>query len=156
MAYSAKNFDHLLGTPGFSDDLLTNHFTLYKGYVENTNKLIEEMADALKQGKNAASVYDVKSRFGFEFNGMKLHELYFEGMTRNGGRFPADTMLATQMKKDFGSVHHWEKSFRAVGGLRGVGWALLAYDAEVQRLHNVWINEHHGRVGARLYAGLRR
>jgi Fe-Mn family superoxide dismutase len=35
--YQAKNFDHLLGTPGFSDQLLKNHFTLYQGYVTNSN-----------------------------------------------------------------------------------------------------------------------
>jgi len=49
--YQAKNFDHLLGTPGFSDQLLKNHFTLYQGYVTNSNKLIEEIQALIKEGK---------------------------------------------------------------------------------------------------------
>ena len=35
--YTPKDFTALLGTEGFSDTLLTNHFTLYEGYVKNTN-----------------------------------------------------------------------------------------------------------------------
>ncbi len=37
MIYEQKNFEHLLGTEGFSDQLLNNHFILYQGYVANTN-----------------------------------------------------------------------------------------------------------------------
>jgi len=39
MPYEQKNFDALLGTKGLSDTLLKNHFTLYQGYVTNTNKV---------------------------------------------------------------------------------------------------------------------
>jgi superoxide dismutase len=39
--YTTKNFEYLLGVPGFSDQLLKNHFTLYQGYVTNFNKLDE-------------------------------------------------------------------------------------------------------------------
>jgi len=35
--YEALDFSHLLGTPGFSDNLLNTHFGLYQGYVKNTN-----------------------------------------------------------------------------------------------------------------------
>ena len=52
MAYQAKSYDHLLGTPGFSDTLLKNHFTLYQGYVANTNKVNDELAVLLVDGKH--------------------------------------------------------------------------------------------------------
>ena len=82
--YQAKNFDHLLGTPGFSDQLLKNHFTLYQGYVTNSNKLIEEIQALIKEGKIGTPQYaELKRRFGWEFNGMRLHEYYFENMTKN-------------------------------------------------------------------------
>ena len=48
MAYEAKNFEHLLGTKGLSDQLLKNHFTLYQGYVTNTNKLADTLDAMLK------------------------------------------------------------------------------------------------------------
>ena len=51
MKYQAMNFEKLLGTEGFSNQLLTNHFTLYNGYVTNTNKLMDEFAELEKQGK---------------------------------------------------------------------------------------------------------
>ena len=39
MPYVAKDFGALVGMDGFSEALLKNHFTLYQGYVANTNKL---------------------------------------------------------------------------------------------------------------------
>jgi superoxide dismutase, Fe-Mn family len=53
MAYQAKSYDHLLGTPGFSDALLRNHFTLYQGYVTNTNKSMEITSQLFADGKQA-------------------------------------------------------------------------------------------------------
>ena len=37
MPYVAKDFGKLVGMEGFSEALLKNHFTLYQGYVTNTN-----------------------------------------------------------------------------------------------------------------------
>ena len=37
MPYVAKDFGKLVGIDGFSETLLKNHFTLYQGYVTNTN-----------------------------------------------------------------------------------------------------------------------
>ena len=51
--YTARNFDTLLGTPGFSDKLLTTHFTLYQGYVTNINKLVDELKTLAIDGKYA-------------------------------------------------------------------------------------------------------
>ena len=50
-AYQILDFSHLLGMAGFSDTLLKNHFTLYQGYVTNTNKVMEPLADMVKEGK---------------------------------------------------------------------------------------------------------
>ncbi len=40
MTYTAKDYTRLIGMAGFSETILKNHFTLYQGYVTNTNKLI--------------------------------------------------------------------------------------------------------------------
>src|SRR3990167_7825490 len=83
MTYTAQNFDHLLGLKGFSDQLLQNHFKLYQGYVTNTNKLLEAFAAMEKEGKTGTPEYaELKRRFGWEFNGMRLHELYFGNMKK--------------------------------------------------------------------------
>ena len=75
MAYAAKDYSHLIGMQGFSETLLRNHFTLYQGYVTNTNRVLDTLAQLLKDGKTATPEYaELKRRMGFEFNGMRLHE----------------------------------------------------------------------------------
>jgi len=75
MPYTAKDYSKLLGMEGFSETLLKNHFTLYQGYVTNTNKLVDTLAPLLKEGKTGNPEYaEMKRRFGWEFNGMRLHE----------------------------------------------------------------------------------
>lgn len=142
MSYKAKDFSKLIGIKGMSDTLLENHFTLYQGYVTNTNKMIESLEQMLKNGKTANAEYaELKRRFGWEFNGMRLHEYYFENL---GGKKPLDHYgnLGKQIQCDFGSYEVWEKDFRATGSMRGLGWVVLYEDLTNGRLFNVWINEH--------------
>lgn len=143
MVYQPKNFDHLLGIEGFSDQLLKNHFTLYQGYVANTNKLSDELIKLMKEGKMATPEYaELKRRFGWEFNGMRLHELYFGNMKKGGVALEKNSTLYKQIEQDFGSYENWEKDFRATGAMRGIGWVVLYYDKANGKLFNSWINEH--------------
>ena len=141
--YEPKNFDHLLGLKGFSDQLLKNHFTLYQGYVANTNKLADMLNALLKEGKTGTPEYaEIKRRFGWEFNGMRLHEYYFGNMTKAAVELNKNSSLARKIVEDFGSLESWERDFRATGALRGIGWVILYYDSAAGRLFNVWVNEH--------------
>src|SRR5512140_3311106 len=104
MAYEPKNYDRLLGTAGFSDQLLKNHFTLYQGYVTNTNKLADDLASAAKAGWIGTPGYaELKRRFGWEFDGMRLHEYYFDNMAKDGGKHTESSALHKKMLKDFGT-----------------------------------------------------
>lgn len=143
MTYEAENFDRLLGTPGFSDQLLKNHFALYQGYVTNTNKLLDELKTLNTDGQTATPAYaELKRRFGWEFNGMRLHENYFWNLTKTAIPQPTDAPLMKKITEQFGSLETWEKDFRACGAMRGIGWVILACDPLSDRLFNVWINEH--------------
>ncbi len=142
MAYTAKDYGKLIGVKGLSEQLLKNHFTLYQGYVANTNKVIDTLNAMLKEGKSAApESAELRRRLGWEFDGMRLHELYFENL---GGTAPLnkDGKLGKKMAEGFGSVETWEKEFRAVGAMRGIGWAILYQDNTNGNLINFWINEH--------------
>jgi Fe-Mn family superoxide dismutase len=144
MIYMAKDYSKLIGMMGFSDTLLTNHFTLYQGYVTNTNKVMDSLASMLKDDQAATPQYaELKRRLGWEFNGMRLHELYFENL---GGKGPMDKSgkLTLKLAAEFGSAEAWEKDFRATGSMRGIGWALLYQDNVSGKLFNQWINEHDG------------
>lgn len=141
--YQAKNFDHLLGTPGFSDQLLKNHFTLYQGYVNNTNTIAEKLYEMAKEGKVGTPEYaELKRRFGWEFNGMRLHEYYFGNMTKEKKEVDKSSKLFKKIVEDFGSFESWQKDFKSTGAMRGIGWAVLYYDTEAKKLFNTWINEH--------------
>jgi Fe-Mn family superoxide dismutase len=142
MAYTAKDYTKLIGMEGFSETLLKNHFTLYQGYVTNTNKLVDILGQMLKEGKTGTPEYaELKRRFGWEFNGMRLHEYYFENL---GGKSALDKAsgLSKKIAEDFGSYESWEKDFKATGSMRGIGWTVLYQDTMGGKLYNFWINEH--------------
>ncbi len=137
--YEQKDFAQLLGTPGFSDVLLTNHFTLYQGYVKNTNTLIEKFK-TLEVG--TPEYAELHRRFGWEWNGMRLHELYFENMKNGGVVITEDSELQKVIKDTWGSFENWQKEFVGIGTMRGIGWVVLAYDPAKKMVFNTWVNEH--------------
>ncbi len=141
MAYTAKDYSALVGIPGFSETLLKNHFTLYQGYVTNTNKVLDLLGAMLNESRIAAPEFaELKRRLGWEFDGMRLHELYFENL--GGLALNPNGALAKKIAADFGSVENWEKDFKATGAMRGVGWTVLYQDPVGGRLINFWIGEH--------------
>ena len=143
MTYINKNYDHLLGTPGFSNQLLQNHFTLYQGYVTNTNKLFDTLMALVKDGKASTPEFaELKRRFGWEFNGMRLHELYFGNMKSSSTQLLQTSKLAQKLISQFGSIENWQTAFKAVGAMRVIGWVVLCYDTEADKLFNIWVNEH--------------
>jgi len=142
MPYAAKDYSKLIGMEGFSETLLKNHFTLYQGYVTNTNKVLDTLDRMLKDGKTGSPEFaELKRRLGWEFNGMRLHEYYLENL---GGKGAIDKggRLAKKLAEAFGSYEAWEKDFKATGTMRGIGWAALYQDSQSGRLINFWINEH--------------
>src|SRR5512143_2430213 len=142
MSYTAKDYSKLIGMQGFSETLLKNHFTLYQGYVTNTNKVMDALAQMLKEGRTATPEFaELKRRLGWEFNGMRLHEYYFENL---GGKeaLPAGGKLEKKLSADFGSYEAWEKDFKGTGSMRGIGWCALYQDTTNGNLINFWINEH--------------
>ena len=142
MTYTAKDYSSLIGMDGFGETLLNNHFTLYQGYVTNTNKLFDSLGAMLKEGTMATPEYaELKRRLGFEFNGMRLHEYYFENLGGKGVVDKSDK-LGKKLAEAFGSYEDWEKDFRATAAMRGIGWTILYQDNVTGWLVNQWINEH--------------
>jgi Fe-Mn family superoxide dismutase len=142
MAYTAQDYSKLIGMEGFSETLLKNHFTLYQGYVTNINRLLDTLTGMVTEGKIGTPEYaELKRRLGFEFNGMRLHEHYFENL---GGKAAPDksSKFGKKLADDFGSYENWEKDFKGTAAMRGIGWTILYQDNVTGRLINQWINEH--------------
>lgn len=141
--YLAKSYEHLLGTPGFSDPLLKNHFTLYEGYVKNTNALLAAFETFEREGRTGTPEWsEIRRRFGWEWNGMRLHELYFGNMKNGGTPLAEDGPLAKAIRMQWGSSDAWLKDFKMSGAMRGIGWVILARDKDNGQLLNIWVNEH--------------
>lgn len=142
MIYQPKDFSHLIGMSGFSEQLLKNHFTLYQGYVANTNKLVELLESLVKEGKVGTPEFaEIKRRLGWEWNGMRLHEYYFENLGGNG-EISKESRIYQLLEQGFGSFENWLREFKATGMIRGIGWVILYQDLFTGKLINVWINEH--------------
>jgi len=129
---------------GISAETVEEHLKLYAGYVKHANLVLEKIKE-LKQDaeKNAYALGEVNRRFGFEFNGMRNHEVYFrsfEGgsapVTKNG---PMYKMIETQ----WGSFDAWIAEFKAIALTRGIGWSMLYYDPVSKQLLNAWVDEQH-------------
>lgn len=137
-SYAAKDFSYLLGMQGFTNQLLQMHFKLYEGYVKNANDLLVK----IRSIDPASYEYGaLKRRLGWEFDGMRLHELYF-GNLGGKGSLDENSPLFASLAAQFGSFDKWRKDFVATGSMRGIGWAILYLDPVQGRLVNTWINEH--------------
>lgn len=144
--YKARSFD-LSDLTGISNETLAMHFKLYEGYVANTNVLNEKIAELISGGEldatKTAAYSELKRRFGFEYNGMVLHEYYFENMMKNGTGDPGkDSAFVKAAEESFGSYDVWKADFNATGKMRGVGWAATYQDPSNGQISNHWINLH--------------
>ena len=114
---------------GISAKTIEEHLKLYAGYVKNLNDTLD--------GKQ-----DIR-RLGFEYNGMRNHEVYFSGLEDGAQAISASSPLSVQIAKDFGSSDSWMTSFKALALTRGIGWAMLYWDRKNKTLLNAWIEEQH-------------
>jgi Fe-Mn family superoxide dismutase len=136
---------NLSGLQGISDKTLQTHFGLYEGYVKNTNLLDEQIATMIGAGEASASnlaFAELTRRLGFETNGMRLHEYYFDNMTAQPATSRKTPRFEGAATSVYGSYKNWETDFVAIGTMRGVGWAIAYYDVKAARLRNHWITLH--------------
>ncbi|NTV44928.1 MAG: superoxide dismutase [Candidatus Yonathbacteria bacterium] len=141
MSYTAKSFEHIIGIPGLSEKLLRDHITLYEGYVKNVNT-IAELAKTMEPGTPQSS--EVRRRFGWEWDGMRLHELYFGNLTKEDVERSVAPELVKAIEGAFGSFDAWKTDIEKAAMMRGIGWVMLAKDTETGALFTIWVNEHDG------------
>jgi Fe-Mn family superoxide dismutase len=113
------------------------------GYVKNANLVLEKVSE-LKQDaeKNAYLLGEVNRRFGFEYNGMRNHEVYFASLEGGANQIQEGT-LKKLITENWSSFDTWLNEFKAIALTRGIGWAMLYYDRKENRLLNTWVDEQH-------------
>lgn len=142
MTHQQKDFTHIIGKlPGFSEKQLTQHFTLYGGYVKKLNEIQEKLAKADNSSPNYSfnEYSELKRREAVAFNGAVLHELYFENLTKAGE--PSSELLKAATEA-FGSQEKMIADLRAAAGSTP-GWVLLTLNMVDGKLHSYIMFEHH-------------
>lgn len=131
--YEAKKFASIRELDGISERTMTEHYTLYDGYVKKWNEIVEKL-----RSTDTASANQVFSEFRalsvemtFALSGIKNHEVYFGHLGGTGGE-PTGP-LADQITRDFGSFESF-KTIMTAAGMSARGWAWLVWDRDLGRL----------------------
>ena len=146
-SYKARQFN-LSSLKGISDQTLEMHFKLYEGYVKETNNLTTRITEFIADGnvdqEEMPAYSELTRRLGFEYNGMVLHEYYFDNLQKGGGTGdPAKTsQFVKAAESTFGSYDIWKTDFVGIGKMRGVGWAICNQNPANGRISNHWITLH--------------
>lgn len=142
MTYIAKDYSHLQNIGNISNEAMALHLKLYVGYVTNTNTIRDKLA---KIGSNVAEnlqeFNELHRRFGWEYNGMKLHEIFFGNLTNDKTSPDPSLPLIQRITETWGSFDAWKAEFYNIAKMRGFGWTMLMQE-ESGQLFNTWINEH--------------
>ncbi|HEY4513465.1 MAG TPA: Fe-Mn family superoxide dismutase [Candidatus Paceibacterota bacterium] len=140
--FTPKTFN-IAKLKGISEKTVADHLKLYEGYVKNTNLILQKIEDLSKDSeKNAYELAEVQRRFGFEYDGMRNHEIYFEHLSNGAKEISKESELYKSIEYIWGSFDKWLARFKAIAMSRGVGWAILYYDKQEKYLMNAYIGDH--------------
>ena len=96
--------------PYYSKETLEIHYhTLYKGYVDNTNKTLEKLEKA-RLNNQFEGVKCLERDLSFYGSGAILHQLFFENMGIPIPSLPSNALME-QIIKDFGSFDKCQNQF---------------------------------------------
>lgn len=141
--YKANDYSSLKGLHGITDEQIEVHLKLYNGYVNRTNALLAKTAKMANEGQHADSSYqELKRRAGWEWNGMRLHEYYFDNLGASGALNAAQSPFAARVEAQFGTVDAWKADLFGVAKMPGVGWAITYLDPKNGQIWNHWVNQH--------------
>jgi Fe-Mn family superoxide dismutase len=141
VTYEVRPFD-LSGVQGLSKKAIDLHLGLYKTYVEQLNKLLEQSPQPAS-GAAPLALDGYNRRFAYEFNGVALHELFFEQLAGKRRQVRSDGDFSEALHERYGDLSGWRASVEALAKTRGVGWVLTLRERGQERLHNCWIDLHH-------------
>ncbi len=145
MTYEAKQFD-LPELKGLSQKQVEVHLGLYQGYVKNVNLIMETLKGYAAYGDKASegdklAIAELRRRFAFEFDGMRMHEYYFEQFEGEKGGSP-ESGLAKAAAEKYGSGEQFIAHIKEVAGSRGIGWVVVYYDPRGRTIHTVFVEDH--------------
>lgn len=143
MNYTARTFN-LPVLKGLSEKQVQVHLALYEGYVKHANLILDTIKElrATDAQKNAFVINELRRRLGFEFDGMRMHEYYFEQL-EEGAKAPSEASALKDLAEErYGSFDGFIEHIKEVAGTRGIGWTIVYFDPADRVLHTAWVNDH--------------
>jgi Fe-Mn family superoxide dismutase len=142
MNYEAKTFN-FPELDGISKKTMDEHIGLYQGYVKNFNAISALMPEYAKDENDTHALYELIRRRSFEFGGMRLHEIYFPQLEGSAQAMDPDGALAKALEKDYQKAEHVIPYMKAIGSMRGPGWAILYWDPAAKQFLAGFSGEQH-------------
>jgi Fe-Mn family superoxide dismutase len=142
MNYEEKKFklNHL---NGISEKQIEEHLKLYAGYVKHTNLISEKQKElSQEEQKNSYAIAEITRRLGFEFNGMRMHEYYFEQLEEGSKNLNENSLFANFIKEKYADFDSALLKIKNSIKLRGIGWVVVYYDKQIKELKMAWVDEH--------------
>lgn len=141
--YEPKTFS-IPSLEGISDASVKEHLGLYEGYVKNFNAISALLPEYAKDAdKHAHALAELIRRRSFEFGGMRLHELYFSQFEGGAAPLPEEGPLAEAFTKEYHRTEYLIEMLKAIGKMRGPGWAILYWDPEGGQFLTGFSGEQH-------------
>lgn len=141
--YTPKTFT-LPELPGLSEKQIKVHIGLYEGYVKHVN-LIAEKLGAVRAGQLELDPYivaELRRRFAFEFDGMRMHEYYFAQLEDGAAELNPDSALGKAVSEKYGAVDAFIAHLYEVAGTRGIGWVVVYFDSVANTVHTTFVTDH--------------
>jgi len=141
-SYTPKTFT-IPTLDGISQKSIDEHLGLYQGYVKNFNAISEKLVEYSNENaeKHAYALSELIRRRSFEFDGMRLHELYFAQFEGGTKTLNPNSELGNALTSEYKT--YFQDYFKAIGLMRGPGWALLYFDPESKQFLAGFSGEQH-------------
>ena len=146
-----KKFD--IKTDFLSGKNLDNHVNLYKGYIENFNKISAKLdaVDRSSVSSNHHEYRSIKLDETYNMNAVYLHELFFANIGDNNSQINMDTLSYMRLNRDFGTFDDWQKDFMACALSSRCGWAITYLNTYTQTYMNCFVDLHTKDMPAGMY-----
>jgi len=143
MTYTPRTFT-LPELKGLSKKQIDVHLALYEGYVKHVNVILETIERLRKEDseKNAFVINELRRRLSFEFDGMRMHEYYFEQFEDSAEVPDTKSPLRDAAEERYGSWDGFIAHIKEVAGTRGIGWVIVYFDPTARTIHTAWVGDH--------------
>lgn len=120
------------------------HLKLYGAYVKNANIVFQKIKELEQEKeKNTYAINEVRRRLSFEIGGIKNHEIYFDSLSDGAQKPNEESLFFKKVLEDFDSFENFIQQIKECATTRGIGWVMVYFDKEINKLIISWVDEQH-------------